>query len=191
MRPPDPVRRQRTPGARRRARQLDPRAARASSDLRLVVEQRRRQAAESGRPRERIARDGDVVVPEHRRTRRGPCSASSSCVRPRGCESRSPVTTTRSGFRSRTQSAARRTATAPREGGPRWKSERCAIAQPVELLGQPCDRHLEHARPQPARLEPAVGHGQRCHGAGHDQDPENVQGRRPPGSPAPKPPLQS
>ena len=48
------------------ARQLDPRAAEVEQPRR-VVEQRRRQAAPpSGSSRERIARDGDVVIPEHR-----------------------------------------------------------------------------------------------------------------------------
>ena len=63
--------------------------------------------------------------------------------------------------------------------------------QPVEGCRQAVDGQLEHARPQPPGLEPAVRQGRRSHSGEPQHDPEIVQGRRPPGSPAPKPPLQS
>src|SRR2546423_8739064 len=56
---------------------------------------------------------------------------------PRGRESRSPLTQTRSGSREATHSTARSTARAPREGTPRWKSERCAMRRPSSSGGSP------------------------------------------------------
>ena len=49
---------------RRDARDLDPLAA-PDDRTRLVLEQRRREPVELRRARERVARDGDVVVSEH------------------------------------------------------------------------------------------------------------------------------
>src|SRR5215204_2855833 len=63
-------------------------------------------------------------------------------------------------------------------------------AEPVQPRRQVLQLELEHACPQPPGLEPAVREGERRHCAEPDYDPGKVQGRRPPGSPAPKPPLQ-
>ena len=67
-----------------------------------------------------------------------------NCVRslrksgsPRGCETRSPVTQTRSGSRSATQATARSVASRPRDRAPRWKSERWAIRNPTRSGGRP------------------------------------------------------
>ncbi len=62
---------------------------------------------------------------------------------------------TRSGCRSAAQSTPRSTARAPRDGTPRWKSERCDDPQPVELRRQPRHLELELAQSHPPGLEPA------------------------------------
>ena len=80
---------------------------------------------------------------------------------PRGCVSRSPVIATRSGFRSAVQSTARSTACAPRDGTPRWKSERCAMRRPSSSGGSPAQLELELAQPHPAGLEPAPAEARR------------------------------
>ena len=91
-----------------------------------------------GGPRERIARHGDVVVSEHTNGSSSRASSSRRRGSPRGCETRSPVTQTRSGRRSATQSTARALAPLPRESGaPRWKSDRCPIRSPSSAAGSP------------------------------------------------------
>src|SRR5947208_8225290 len=54
---------------------------------------------------------------------------------PRGRETRSPVITTSSGLRDVTHSTARSTACVPRDGSPRWKSDRCAMRNPASSEG--------------------------------------------------------
>ena len=84
-----------------------------------------------------------------------PASAACSRASPRGCESRSPVTSTRSGRRSRTHSAARSTECAPREGTPRWKSDRCASRSPSSSGGNPASAtSRSRRRTQPASKWP-------------------------------------
>ena len=63
---------------------------------------------------------------------------------------------TRSGRRSATQATARSVAARPRDGMPRWKSERCAMRRPSSALGEARDPDLEHAHAEPAGLEQAV-----------------------------------
>src|SRR5436305_2509157 len=70
---------------------------------------------------------------------------------PRRRESRSPVTAVRSGSRSAVQSAARRTARSPREGKPRWRSERWTIVRPSSSPGSRSSGHSSRSsRTQPA-----------------------------------------
>ena len=166
------------------------RSPRWTSGARLVLEQRRREPVELGRARERIARDGDVVVPEHdvrvqaaqRLVEAGAAPGMREQVAGDDDEVGVPLAHPVRG-------------PANGDGAARGRAEvevgEVRDPQPVERGGQPRDRHLEHARAQPARLEPAVSDRQRCHDGAGDHDPGSDQARRPPGSPGPKPPLQS
>src|SRR6185437_13637370 len=62
-------------------------------------------------------------------------SSRKSSASPRRLDSRSPVTQTRSGSREATHSTARRVAVRPRDGTPRWKSDRCAMRTPSSAAG--------------------------------------------------------
>src|SRR5436190_748179 len=86
-------------------------------------------------------------------------SSSASSVRsirsPRGRETRSPVTQTSSGRRSRTHSTARSTAREPREGSPRWKSDRWATRTPSSSGGsRGSTASSGRSRTQPASNQP-------------------------------------
>ena len=84
-------------------------------------------------------------------------SSSSSFACPAGRESRSPVMQIRSGRRSATQSTARSTARTPRDGTPRWKSERCAIRSPSSSRGSDgSEISWLRRRTQPASNQPHV-----------------------------------
>ena len=62
---------------------------------------------------------------------------------------------TRSGRRDSTQSTARSTARVPRDGMPRWKSERCAILRPASPGGSPAIATSRvRVRSQPASNQP-------------------------------------
>ena len=145
------------PRARIDAGELDAPAAQLD-DLDGRVEQQRPvlEPAELDRTRERVARDRVVVVAEHDvRMRQLARAARAAVAPPRGRESRSPVTQTRSGCRSATQSTARSTARAPRDGTPRWKSERCAIRRPSSSGGSPGSASSRtRRRTQPASNQP-------------------------------------
>src|SRR4051794_22553059 len=82
-------------------------------------------------------------------------SKGRSVRRPRGRETRSPVTQTRSGRRDAVHSTARRVARSPPDSTPRWKSERCAIRSPSSAGGRPgtC-RSCTRSRTQPASNTP-------------------------------------
>ncbi len=82
---------------------------------------------------------------------------------------------TRSGFRSSTQSTASRTARRPREGTPRWRSERCAIRSPSSSAGTPKNRDVDHPTAQPACLEPRPGRDGRGHGGEQEQEPDQTE----------------
>ena len=157
---------------------------------RLVHEQRRRQPVELGRARERIARDRDVVVAEHgERVETG----QRLVEQPASARPREQVTGDDDEVGPARTHPVR--GTPPGDGPARDRPEvevgEMRDPEPVERRRQAVDRQLEHPRPQPAGLEPAVRQGRRCHSAEPQHDPEMIQGRRPPGSPAPKPPLQS
>ncbi len=85
------------------------------------------------------------------------------------------MTQTRSGFRSTTHSTASRTARRPREGTPRWRSERCAIRSPSSSAGNPVDAHLDDPPSQPAGLEPRPGRDRRTGGEHDDQQPGQTE----------------
>ena len=126
------------PRARIDPGELDAPATLLDGDRRVEQHRAVLEPAELDRPRERVARDRVVVVAEHdvgmRQAARG---ARAAAAPRRGRESRSPVTQTRSGCRSATQSTARSTARTPRDGTPRWKSERCAMRRPSSSGGSP------------------------------------------------------
>jgi hypothetical protein len=75
---------------------------------------------------------------------------------PRGCETRSPVTQTRSGRLDATQSTARALARLPHESGaPRWKSDRWPMRSPSRALGSPSmSTSSTRVRSQPASNQP-------------------------------------
>src|SRR6266508_668081 len=69
--------------------------------------------------------------------------------------SRSPLTSVRSGARSSTHATARSTATRPRPGSPRWKSDRCATRSPASSGARPGSaRGKASSRTQPASNQP-------------------------------------
>ena len=110
------------------------------------------------RLRERVAADREVVVAEHDVRRAEPASSSERSARsPRGRESRSPVTQTRSGCRAATQSTARSTRDARRARARRGGSPRGArsAGRRAPAAG-PASRHLERraAAPSPPRTSP-------------------------------------
>ena len=90
------------------------------------------------------------------RTRARVSRAGAAATAPRAaCESRSPVMQTRSGSRETTQSTARSAATAPRDGKPRWKSERWATRRPSSSAGRPrSGSSRTRVRSQPASNQP-------------------------------------
>src|SRR6266542_1609514 len=69
--------------------------------------------------------------------------------------SRSPLTSVRSGARSSTHETARSTATRPRPGSPRWKSDRCATRSPASSGASPGSASgRASSRTQPASNQP-------------------------------------
>ncbi len=107
--------------------------------LRLVAQQLRLlEVLELGGPRERVSRDGDVVVAEHDE---GPVEPgeqpSQARSRRAGCETRSPVTQTRSGRScgDPRRGTRARSVAARESGAPRWKSERWPILRPSSAPG--------------------------------------------------------
>ena len=125
--------------------------------LALVREQpHRREVGHRGALRERVAGDREIVVAEDREARLGNrASSKRSRSSPEPRESRSPVRQTRSGRRLAVHSTARSTATPPREGSPRWKSERCATRRPSSLAGSPAiGTSSVRSRTQPASNQP-------------------------------------
>ena len=88
--------------------------------------------------RERVAAVREVVVPEHDEARPELARAAARARgAPRRRETRSPVTQTRSGRRSATHATASSAARRPRDGTPRWRSERCAMRSPSSAAGTP------------------------------------------------------
>ena len=82
-------------------------------------------------------------------------SIDRSSASPERRESRSPLIIVRSGCRSSTQSTARATATRPRDGKPRWKSDRCAIRRPSSSGGSPGSGQASvSSRTHPPRNDP-------------------------------------
>src|SRR5207249_9613663 len=70
-------------------------------------------------------------------------------------ERRSPEISTRSGLRATVQRTARCTARSPRDGKPRWKSERWAIRNPASSAGRPGrETSRERSRTHPASKWP-------------------------------------
>ena len=79
-------------------------------------------------------------------------SSSRSSGSPRGRETRSPVMHTRSGSRPAVHSTARATAREPREGIPRWKSERWTIRSTSRSPAT--GSSIRRKRTQPASNQP-------------------------------------
>ncbi len=122
-------------GARIDADELD--AVAAELDGRALVDEER----VSSRSVNPAARENGSLVcstswlPSTAKDGPRPASSSRSSGSPERRETRSPVMTTRSGARCATHPTALFTARSPREGSPRWKSERCAMRRPASSAG--------------------------------------------------------
>ena len=166
-------------GARIDADDLDSASSHGALD-RLVAQQRRLPESRRARRGRRVARTGRDCRRSRgcrgRRSRR-PSSRStrSSSGTPERRETRSPVMQTRSGFRSTTHSTASRTARRPRDGTPRWRSERCAIRSPSSSAGRPSTRTPTTRLSQPAGLEPRPGRDRRARGEHDDEQPDQTE----------------
>ena len=132
------------------AAQLDRRARRPSSSVagsRSTTRDRlRERVAASRRSRGCRARRSSAAA-----ARAAPAAARS----PRGRESRSPVISAGRAAAPRPSRPRARPRATPRDGTPRWKSERCAIRSPSSSGGRPGSGQRQRLEPHPPRLEHA------------------------------------
>ena len=139
------------------------RGARAARPRRLVTEERHvlehPDRLRIDALRERVATVREVVVAEHDVRGRKIGEQTLELFHPRRRDTRSPVMHTRSGLRSITHSTASRTARRPRDGTPRWRSERCAMRSPsswaARLQAPRRARCVATSRPRTTPRQPA------------------------------------
>ena len=125
---------------------------------------------------ERIAAVGEVVVAEDDEARPEPVEQPLELAHPRAA--RDEVARDADEVRpalGRPTPPPRARRECPRDGTPRWKSERCAIRSPSSSAGTPSSCDLEDALPQPARLEPPPGRDSRDRGGEREQEPGQTE----------------